>query len=61
MKHIFPIVLLGAATILAAQAWGQTQTKPPKQPASAAKPADFSSLGPPAGGCCGGGGCGHQH
>jgi putative FmdB family regulatory protein len=30
----------------------------PARPAGSAAVADYSSLGPPAGGCCGGGGCG---
>ena len=44
MKHIVPVVLLGAATMLAASALtlpagAQTTTKPPAKPAPAAKPA----------------------
>jgi hypothetical protein len=39
MKHIVPVVLLGAATMLAASALAQTATKPPAKPATAAKPA----------------------
>ncbi|HEY7480018.1 MAG TPA: zinc ribbon domain-containing protein [Gemmatimonadales bacterium] len=31
------------------------------RPASSGKPADFSRLGPPAGGCCGGGCHTHSH
>jgi soluble lytic murein transglycosylase len=45
MKHIVPVVLLGAATMLAAQALAQTQTKPPKTAATnnpAASPAAAS-------------------
>lgn len=45
MKHIVPVVLLGAATMLAAQALAQTQTKPPKTAATnnpAARPAAAS-------------------
>ena len=33
----------------------------PARPATAGQPVDFSSLGPPAGGCCGGGACGPSH
>jgi soluble lytic murein transglycosylase-like protein len=43
MRHFLPVVLLGAATLLAAQALAQTQTKPPKtaatNPPAAATPA----------------------
>src|SRR2546423_14590696 len=45
MKHIVPVVLLGAMTMLAAQALAQTQTKPPKTAATnnpAASPAAAS-------------------
>src|SRR5215213_5911547 len=45
MKHIVPVVLLGAVTMLAAQALAQTQTKPPKTAATnnpAASPAAAS-------------------
>lgn len=40
MKYVVSVVLLGAATILAASAFAQTQTKPkpPAKPAAAAKP-----------------------
>ena len=38
MKQIIPVVLLGAATMLAATALAQTATKPPK-PAPATKTA----------------------
>jgi putative FmdB family regulatory protein len=30
----------------------------PARPAGGNAPADYSKLGPPSGGCCGGGGCG---
>src|SRR5277367_220835 len=39
MKHIVPVVLLGAATMLAASALAQTATKPPAKPAPATKTA----------------------
>src|ERR1043166_3680901 len=54
MKHIVPVVLLAAATMLAAQAVAQTQTKPPKTAATnnpaatpaAAKPALVNPAAP---------------
>jgi soluble lytic murein transglycosylase len=39
MKHIVPVVLLGAATMLAASALAQTATTPPAKPALATKTA----------------------
>jgi len=39
MKHIVSVVLLGAATMLAASALAQTATKPPAKPAPATKTA----------------------
>jgi hypothetical protein len=33
----------------------------PARPATAGKPADFSKLGPPPGGCCGGACHSHNH
>jgi putative FmdB family regulatory protein len=41
----------------------ERQMSLPAQPGSGGKPADFSSLGPPAGGggCCGGSCHSHQH
>ena len=39
MKHIVPVVLLGAATMLAASALAQTATTPPAKPAPATKTA----------------------
>jgi soluble lytic murein transglycosylase len=47
MKRNLHVVLLGAASLIASSAlglaWGQTQTKPPPKPASAAKPAAVQS------------------
>ncbi|CAN5900341.1 lytic transglycosylase domain-containing protein [soil metagenome] len=42
MKHIVSVVLLGAATMMAAPAWAQTQTKPPKT-AATSKPETANS------------------
>src|ERR1700730_14281003 len=46
MKHIVPVVLLGAATMLAVSALAQTATKPPAKPAPATKTA---AAAPPVG------------
>ena len=46
MKQIVPVVLLGAATMLAASALAQTTTKPPARPAMAAKQAAATTRAP---------------
>jgi soluble lytic murein transglycosylase-like protein len=48
MKQIIPVVLLGAATMLAVSALAQTTTKPPAKPAPATKTAAAAAR-PPAG------------
>lgn len=47
MKHLVSVVLLGAATIMAAPAWAQTQTKPPRT-AATTKPEAAKTAATPA-------------
>ena len=48
MKQIIPVVLLGAATMLAVSALAQTTTKPPAKPAPATKTAAAAARPPAA-------------